>query len=628
MEQSSVIKASGDAAVPKRPVAALEMQTAASADDSPSVCELVSLRIDRLLGGSSASAPYPTLSQMHMEPPRPPKRAQSEDDMDDSHHDRKRKANRNAKDCPSNRMEPPQKVARLSKKPGSVITGRTEQIKDQKPEPQKKRADPDPVITTEAPQIVNTRRSSRRHEATKEVHDSSNNSGSNLGIKKEQEQSLKVTTPRKSTRLRRGVPAKAAVKHNGKASSASNLGIKKEQKQSVKVKVTTQRQTPRLRGSVPAKAAVKQGTKASTASNLGIKKEQEKSLRATRQRKPPRRWEDMAAKAAIKQSTKASSASNLGIKKEQKQSLKVTAQRKTLRLQEDAPAKAAIKQHLKPSKLKGKKSTDEEADNVSTTSTQQKEWKNKLRTRETKPIIKMVLSDEETEEERAKRLQRRRLKFWDDWDEGFRALVEFKKVHGHTIVPFEAGKLSKWANSMQRQKSLKEKGYTVKAYALTPERIKKLNKIGFAWKKWRESEWDECYEKLKAYKKIHNHTRVPRNHEVGRWTESQRQQYRKRQENVHHFLTEARIKKLNKLDFKWTLLTPWKESFDKLVEWKKQHGHVTVPQKSKPLGSWCRTQRFNYHVFQSGGKTSMTPDNILALEKLGFAWVDPRSKGK
>jgi hypothetical protein len=302
--------------------------------------------------------------------------------------------------------------------------------------------------------------------------------------------------------------------------------------------------------------------------------------------------------------------------------------KKAPRLQEDAPAKAAVKQHMEASNLKGKKSTDEEADDVSTSSTQQKEWKNKLRTRETKPIIKMVLSDKETEEERAKRLQRRRLKYWDDWDEGFRALVEFKRVHGHTIVPFENGKLSKWVNSMQRQRSLKEKGFTVKSDALTPERIKKLNKIDFAWKKWRDSEWNECYEKLKAYKKIHNHTRVPRKHEIGRWTESQRQQYRKRQENVHNFLTEARIKKLNKIDFKWTLLTPWKESFDKLVEWKKQHGHVTVPQKQKPLGSWCRTQRYNYQVFKSGEKTSLTPDNILALEKLGFAWLDPRSMGR
>jgi hypothetical protein len=67
------------------------------------------------------------------------------------------------------------------------------------------------------------------------------------------------------------------------------------------------------------------------------------------------------------------------------------------------------------------------------------------------------------------------------FDVMFERMLAFKEVYGHTRVPttYEDGHLAKWARRQRLMHSQKERGLKDK---MTPENIKKLENLGFAWK--------------------------------------------------------------------------------------------------------------------------------------------------
>jgi hypothetical protein len=81
---------------------------------------------------------------------------------------------------------------------------------------------------------------------------------------------------------------------------------------------------------------------------------------------------------------------------------------------------------------------------------------------------------------------------------------------------------------------------------LTSLQKRRLEKLGFVWAV-RESHWAQRFAELVAFKKQHGHCEVPRdwpkNPRLRGWVF--RQRYRK------DTLSAERIKKLNRLDFRW-----------------------------------------------------------------------------
>lgn len=85
-----------------------------------------------------------------------------------------------------------------------------------------------------------------------------------------------------------------------------------------------------------------------------------------------------------------------------------------------------------------------------------------------------------------------------------------------------------------------------------------------------------------------------------------------------------RAKRLDELGFIWMLVEPlsWEKMFAALVEFKKNHGHCNVPQKSrehksleqKRLGKWVNSQRTAY----TRGK--LNPGRKQQLDSIGFVW--------
>jgi hypothetical protein len=108
------------------------------------------------------------------------------------------------------------------------------------------------------------------------------------------------------------------------------------------------------------------------------------------------------------------------------------------------------------------------------------------------------------------------------WEKMIRALAQFKQREGHLRVPMlhvEDGlKLGSWITRQQRKR---------KVGTLVPERERRLNAIGYIWKKEREGNWDNMFRALAQFKHREGHLRVPTKHvedglKLGCWYETQK----------------------------------------------------------------------------------------------------------
>ena len=89
---------------------------------------------------------------------------------------------------------------------------------------------------------------------------------------------------------------------------------------------------------------------------------------------------------------------------------------------------------------------------------------------------------------------------------------------------------------------------------MTDERIAKLEKIGFVWDA-NEAAWTTRFVELVAYKQEHGDCNVPRNYgpneQLGRWVFTQRYHYQRWNKGKKANITEARIAKLDAIEFEW-----------------------------------------------------------------------------
>ena len=132
------------------------------------------------------------------------------------------------------------------------------------------------------------------------------------------------------------------------------------------------------------------------------------------------------------------------------------------------------------------------------------------------------------------------------WQEGFNRLVAYKSVHGDVNVPVghvtdDGYKLGSWVYEQRRSMS---KG------KLSEEQIKQLEDLGFVWNVF-DHQWQQGFDRLVAYKSVHGDVNVPVGHvtddgyKLGSWVYEQRRSMSKGK------LSEAKVKKLEGLGFKW-----------------------------------------------------------------------------
>jgi len=218
------------------------------------------------------------------------------------------------------------------------------------------------------------------------------------------------------------------------------------------------------------------------------------------------------------------------------------------------------------------------------------------------------------------------------WNEQFELLKQYKNHHGDCLVPKsyttrDGVHLGKWVDNQRLQYKNFQKG---KKSALTQERIEKLESIGFVWEV--QSQWNGQFKLLQQYKNDHGDCLVPRRcttsagTNLGRWVNTQRQQYKKFEEGKPSHMTQERIDKLESIGFVWDAQeSQWNELFELLQLYKNDHGDCLVPHNYTTsagvnLGLWVTKQRQQYKKSQEGKPSHMVQERIKKLESIGFVW--------
>ena len=146
------------------------------------------------------------------------------------------------------------------------------------------------------------------------------------------------------------------------------------------------------------------------------------------------------------------------------------------------------------------------------------------------------------------------------WEAKVHDLLLFQKQHGHMNVPCKYPPnrpLAKWVSHQRTHHRYVRQG---KPSNLTPERIRQLTDLGFAWKVSNVEPvgWEERIGQLQVYKDKHGHCNVPQyckeegiHPTLGSWVTEVR---RHRKKNTgHDILLPHRIEELNNMGFQWQL---------------------------------------------------------------------------
>jgi hypothetical protein len=159
-----------------------------------------------------------------------------------------------------------------------------------------------------------------------------------------------------------------------------------------------------------------------------------------------------------------------------------------------------------------------------------------------------------------------------------------------------------------------------KRRALTLDRVRKLESIGFPWKGVaRAGSWEEAFAALKRFRR-ENPNHWPSTKERGggvnlrRWCHQQREMKKKGK------LSRDRARKLENIGFEWELYdAAWERGFEALKDWRRCRPDrwpraIEILPDGFKLGSWCHKQR-------QRRKQGIVPrDRIRMLDAIDFEW--------
>jgi superfamily II DNA or RNA helicase len=195
----------------------------------------------------------------------------------------------------------------------------------------------------------------------------------------------------------------------------------------------------------------------------------------------------------------------------------------------------------------------------------------------------------------------------DQWEEGFCYLKEYADRKGNTKIPVlhktaDGYRLGGWATTQRGNKE-----------SISPERKARLEALpGWSWNFFSDR-WEEKFCELLSYKAEHGDVNVPRydSSGLGAWVSNQRNNKKM------SAISEDRIRRFDEIGFEWdTQNAQWEAALNKLIEYKKMHGHINVSQRDKTgIGRWSHGQR------QNRNKGMLSDDQIRRLEEIGFEWT-------
>jgi len=159
----------------------------------------------------------------------------------------------------------------------------------------------------------------------------------------------------------------------------------------------------------------------------------------------------------------------------------------------------------------------------------------------------------------------------EKWNNMLYELINFKKKHGHCLVPnryHENPQLGLWVSVQRRQyREFKKEEITV----MTIGRVKLLESIGFKWslKSSAHVSWETRFDELQKYKNQYGDCLVPlgyeENPQLSVWVVIQRDAYKLKMEGKANGIRYEHMMKLAGIDFEWGIVddisTPHDDSF-------------------------------------------------------------------
>ena len=216
------------------------------------------------------------------------------------------------------------------------------------------------------------------------------------------------------------------------------------------------------------------------------------------------------------------------------------------------------------------------------------------------------------------------------WINGFSHAEEYFARHGdlqapHSYKSKDGYALGVW---LDHQREAYQNG------KLRPERVEKLNALGFIWEK--PDPWEQRYALASAYYQEHGNLLIPPKYKadgiwLAKWLNEQRQIFIGNRPGKS--LTEDQVERLNAIGMEWdnrihkNSRNAWAEQYEEAKLYYEEKGNLSIPgnyrtSSGKRLGDWVQRQRNLYK------NNKLTEEQKHLLDDIGMQWeLDPWEAG-
>lgn len=222
-------------------------------------------------------------------------------------------------------------------------------------------------------------------------------------------------------------------------------------------------------------------------------------------------------------------------------------------------------------------------------------------------------------------------KIYKQWHENRNALKQYMDTHDGSYEiqkdDEKHEKLKLWLENQQAEYKNMMNGHVSN---MTKEKIQLLKDIGV---EFQYVPFNVRLQQLTAFKLEHGHVEVPPTHpELGKWLKSIRRQCKTfvdTKESTRD-VNPARYAQLYALGVdpkkRWSAkfdqeeAQRWDVMYEKLVEYKNQHGNTSVKcvDGTKDLYSWLNVQRSEYKKLQENKPSRLTAQRLMKFSQVGF----------
>jgi len=237
--------------------------------------------------------------------------------------------------------------------------------------------------------------------------------------------------------------------------------------------------------------------------------------------------------------------------------------------------------------------------------------------------------------------------YYQKWDDRYEELKEFYEANGHCDVGNSRASLflkknnndtilstttitttendnNKNSNSssssslkmfVQNQRKEYRKWQRGERSTLNESKIELLEEeLQFVWEKATDQLWEVRYLELIDFHAKYGTMNVPMKYKtLGQWVTKHRRAHKL------GTLSPEKFRKLERIGFIWNVKEwQFQYQYQKLIQYREQHGHLNVKITDGELGSWFYSRRREYLQYLDGKPTTLSEKHRLALEEVGF----------